>query len=437
MSRFHTLVSRLLPVEVWRAPLEPVLHPSPGRVRMVGLCLAAGQPLFYLIWTYLHPQPHEDLLSRLLLFALALVLLIGPVARAPRSTGTRRIMMAVCWVELPFFFQWMYLQNGGNAVWLASVCVMILVYHQLTDWRIATIGLATGYGAAWLLAGLSSAPPPPMEPSSDSINAILIAASWACALLLNLSAASLRRRRQLCHTLSTAGIMAHELRTPLATTAMIADALLVEARRMGPGDTGQRVEQMATRLHVLVRHMNHQIDTQIANAKLLNLPGPSDVVHAGTLARQALADYPFRGNREHDCVDLVVQEDFDFHGSSRQFTHVLHNLVNNALRSLATAGSSWHRGALRITVDVANGRGRIVVRDEGVGIDVQHHARLFDPFYSTDREVGHGLGLTLCREVVQGAGGQIRVRSAPAMGATFTIELPLAKPSPPLKPRST
>jgi two-component system CAI-1 autoinducer sensor kinase/phosphatase CqsS len=51
-------------------------------------------------------------------------------------------------------------------------------------------------------------------------------------------------------------------------------------------------------------------------------------------------------------------------------------------------------------------------------------ARIFQPFFSTDRGTGHGLGLAFCQRVVHAAHGSIRVKTAPHQGAVFTIELP-------------
>ncbi|HEY8355921.1 MAG TPA: ATP-binding protein, partial [Ramlibacter sp.] len=63
---------------------------------------------------------------------------------------------------------------------------------------------------------------------------------------------------------------------------------------------------------------------------------------------------------------------------------------------------------------------------KGIGMDADLQARIFQPFFSTDRGTGHGLGLAFCQRVVQGAHGTIRVKSQPHRGAIFTIELPLA-----------
>ena len=71
-------------------------------------------------------------------------------------------------------------------------------------------------------------------------------------------------------------------------------------------------------------------------------------------------------------------------------------------------------------------RGRIQVRDRGVGMEPALQSRIFQPFFSTARGSGHGLGLAFCQRVVHSARGTIRVESEPMRGATFTIELPVA-----------
>jgi two-component system CAI-1 autoinducer sensor kinase/phosphatase CqsS len=105
---------------------------------------------------------------------------------------------------------------------------------------------------------------------------------------------------------------------------------------------------------------------------------------------------------------------------------VLDNLIKNALRSLMAADSKYPSGALRIEVRQAQGRGRIIVADEGMGIDAALLPQIFKPFFSSNRGTGHGLGLAFCQQVVQSAGGNIHVKSEFAVGAVFTIELPIA-----------
>jgi two-component system CAI-1 autoinducer sensor kinase/phosphatase CqsS len=264
---------------------------------------------------------------------------------------------------------------------------------------------------------------PPLATELVLVNTMVIAFCISMGLLLGVSSANLRREH-LAHTLATMGIMAHELRTPLATMALVGDAVRGAAAGQEQA-AARRLEELSTRLQTLVRNMNHQIDTQIANARLMRLPGHKEAVSAASLVRDAVAAYPYRSTRERDCVKVEVGNDFMFEGSHALFAQVIDNLMKNALRSLAAASTASQPGDLSIEVDTLRGRGRIYFADRGVGIDPELQPRIFEPFFSTNRGTGHGLGLAFCQQVIQSAHGTIRVKSDLGQGATFTIELPV------------
>lgn len=410
--------------ELLQPLIEPILHPSRWRIRALGLSTAVGHPLFYLFWGKLLPQPYEPLDLRLIMSSMGLFLLLYlPFSSNPPSRRSAVLFTLIFWVTLPVFFSWMYLCNGGNAVWLASMSAMFLIYYHLTDWRIATLGSVSGGLVAWIAFEALGPALPPMPPELVATNAIVMGFGWYMALVLGLSSSNLRRE-QVNHTLTTMGIMAHELRTPLATMSLLGEAVKGEAPQ-APEESARRLEQLANRLHTLVRNMNHQIDTQIANARLLRLPQLRESIQAGELVREVLDNYPYRSSRERECVVLQVRRDFRFAGSHALFSQVIDNLVKNALRSLAAASTASRPGDLLVEVGTLHGRGRIVLTDRGIGIDPDLQQRIFEPFFSTDRGTGHGLGLAFCKRVIQGASGSIRVKSEPARGAIFTIELPL------------
>jgi signal transduction histidine kinase len=102
--------------------------------------------------------------------------------------------------------------------------------------------------------------------------------------MLGMSTSNLRRE-QLKQALDTMGIMAHELRTPLATMNLIGEAMRQEARTATPLRREQ-VEHLAHRLLNLVRNMHRQIDTQITNARLLRLPPATDLCALAQLSLQ-------------------------------------------------------------------------------------------------------------------------------------------------------
>jgi two-component system, CAI-1 autoinducer sensor kinase/phosphatase CqsS len=170
--------------------------------------------------------------------------------------------------------------------------------------------------------------------------------------------------------------------------------------------------------------MNHQIDSQIANARLMRLPRHQQAVSAATVVREAVAQYPYRSTRERESLAVRIHGDFMFRGSHAMFLQVVDNLIKNALRSLAAAKTASGPGDVLIEVGIAGRRGRIRVADRGVGIDAGVQSRIFEPFFSGDRVTGHGLGLAFCQRAVHTANGTIRVASHLTQGASFTIELP-------------
>ena len=426
-GRFAGLGSRFwarLQVELFQEQLALILHPSRWRLRWLGLFTLVGHPLFGWVWGQWLPQPYENTALRAVMGAMGLLLISESISSDPSSKLSARIFTLVFWIQLPLFFSWMYLCNSGNTVWLASFCAMVLIYYHVTDWRMATLGTVSGVLLGWTLFQAFGPEAAPMSEEQQAINTVVIGFSWASALLLGLSSANLRRDH-LQHTLSTIGIMAHELRTPLATMSLIGDAVRLEGQQL-PDPTGaERLDQLVVRMHTLVRNMNQQIDTQIANARLMRLPMHKEKIAAAELLRNVVKDYPYRSSRERDSVVLVLRKDFSFESSQRLFAQVINNLLKNAFRALAATSSAAQPGDLRIEVGVLNGCGRIIITDQGTGIAPELQARIFEPFFSPDRGTGHGLGLAFCQQVVQSARGSIRVRSELGRGAAFIIELPV------------
>jgi signal transduction histidine kinase len=114
---------------------------------------------------------------------------------------------------------------------------------------------------------------------------------------------------------------------------------------------------------------------------------------------------------------------------------VLFNLLLNARQAIQ------HRnGRIRITADrETEGRIAVHVADNGAGIPADRLPEIFNAFYSTKKDrpdkSGIGLGLTLCKEIVEEHGGAMRVASEPDRGTTFTFTLPQPEDKPQPEPR--
>ena len=418
--------------EIVRAPLEPILHPSTTRLQWLGLFTFGGHFLFAWLWGRLLPQPYEIFSVRVGLASMGLLLLLNPVNRDLTAKASIWVFGLMFWAQLPVYFGWMYLMNEGNKIWLASLCSMVLIYYHITDWRLATLGTVTGFALAALLFQLTRTDQVWLGLALD--NLAVLSFAWVMSMMLGMSGANLRRAR-LINTLSTMGVMAHELRTPLASVNLMGDVLRGLAQADMPEAKRKKLMELSARLQNMVRSMNRQIDTQISNAQLLRLPRPTTRIMGFELVQDVVAQYPYRSNGERECVTLDLKEDFCFLGSRAQFAQVLVNLIKNALHSLASSSEALQTGALHITVSVSGSRGCLTVADKGMGIPLAKQQRVFEPFFSLQSTVGNGLGLTFCKNVVEAANGLLSLRSAPPHGATFTIDLPIhhhtsAEPSP-------
>ena len=116
--------------------------------------------------------------------------------------------------------------------------------------------------------------------------------------------------------------------------------------------------------------------------------------------------------------------------------HVLVNLVQNSIDALAEKKfEDGERATIWITSRTENGRGLIVVRDNGMGIEQKTLDKIFDPFFTT-KEVGKGmgLGLSICYRIVQGYGGKISVKSERGKYCEFTLDFPAKREESDIEP---
>lgn len=103
----------------------------------------------------------------------------------------------------------------------------------------------------------------------------------------------------------------------------------------------------------------------------------------------------------------------------QEFQQVMVNLLTNAIEAVDVGGE-----VEVITADADEGFVTISVKDNGVGIEKAHMPQLFDPFFTSGKESGTGLGLSLSYGIVHRYGGRLEVSSSPGEGAIFELHLP-------------
>ena len=212
--------------------------------------------------------------------------------------------------------------------------------------------------------------------------------------------------------------MSHELRTPL--NAILGFAQLLELRAKTPGD-GECVDQILTAGRHLLGLINEVLDISRIESGALSIS--NEAVELGEVVEQCIQLITPLAKTKNVNVTRTTSALWTANvlADRQRSTQVLLNLLSNAVNYNRENGS----------VTVACQRSdkktiRLSVSDTGIGIAPANLKRLFQPFdrlQSISGE-GAGLGLALCKRLVEMMGGRIGVESKPGEGAVFWIELP-------------
>ena len=112
--------------------------------------------------------------------------------------------------------------------------------------------------------------------------------------------------------------------------------------------------------------------------------------------------------------------------SATQLGQVALNLLINAMQALPD-GRLPEQSRVDIQIVAAGDRARFSVADNGRGVADDMKEKIFDPFFTTKEAGGTGLGLAISKQIVEEAGGTLRVEDTPGGGATFVVELPIVE----------
>jgi two-component system OmpR family sensor kinase len=180
----------------------------------------------------------------------------------------------------------------------------------------------------------------------------------------------------------------------------------------------RRIEEESVRMSTLV-------DDMLLIARLdQGRPLETEPVDLQAIARDAAADAravaPQREIKLESSAPVVIS------GDDMRLRQVVGNLMRNAL--VHTPGTT----PIEIAVSRENGLARLSVADHGPGLPTDQLEKIFEPFYRADPSRnrdsgGAGLGLSIVNAVVSAHGGKVKVKETSGGGATFEVELPLAK----------
>ncbi len=187
-----------------------------------------------------------------------------------------------------------------------------------------------------------------------------------------------------------------------------------------------------SRIQYEVRHMNHIVDLFLLSADAVRQQLEADEeVSMQDVVEAVIKRYPFAAQSQRDAVRVEVRSDFTFAGKHELTVVILLNLLRNALKALHRAG----KGRIRIVVDGSRDAPRLLFIDTGCGIAAPQLPLIFKRFYSYPPNSGSGIGLALCKEIIDAWKANIRCISREWAYTIFVLEfpkLPQARPAVPL-----
>jgi two-component system sensor histidine kinase SenX3 len=217
--------------------------------------------------------------------------------------------------------------------------------------------------------------------------------------------------------------VSHELKTPVAALGLLAETLATE-------DDPAVARRLAQRMVGDALRLGRMIDDLLELSRIESEQTPvREPVPVHLVVAEAVEQV--RPVAEHHGVDVRVAEarrSLTVTGDRRQIASAVFNLLDNAVK-YSEPGSF-----VDVKTNLDGQRVNIDVRDQGTGIPIRDHERVFERFYRVDRgrsdTPGTGLGLAIVRHVAGNLGGEVRLQSREGEGSTFTLVLPAGPAAP-------
>jgi signal transduction histidine kinase len=221
-------------------------------------------------------------------------------------------------------------------------------------------------------------------------------------------------------------MITHELKTPLVPIQGYADILL-------SGHLGNLTDKQRERIGIikssaasLLQLISDLLDVQKLELGQLKMKKLATSIHSAV--SKSIETLLPQIEEEKITVENKVEQDLQVPHDVERINQVLTNLIKNSLKAVKP-----NSGKITISSEEDQNEVRISVTDNGVGIPYEKQPKIFTKFYQVDASLtrekgGSGLGLSICKGIIEAHGGRISLKSTPGSGTTVTFSLPKVDP---------
>ncbi|NTU54290.1 MAG: response regulator [Chlorobiaceae bacterium] len=411
---------------------------SPSNTLAVALFGAPANLVFYFLFKYIFHLPYESLSLRFIATLLCLSALLRP--RLPDSLQPYFPFywnLSMIFV-LPFVFTVNLIMNNFHELWLYWEIFMVFVLIMFVQhWIMFLFDLIVGVTAAIWFCLLSPDIPPLHVTFNITLYSIVLIFTIVVGYFFsfsNMQSMKTEERRKADEKnralQALAGSIAHEMRNPLSQIRHSLDEIMMEIPQLDSDNesvnvSNKSVETIHKRIaqaHMAVNRGTHVINMTLENFKTAEVSYENLVcLSATSVTRKAIEEYGYASEQERHMIHLRSGEDFMFLGDENNYILVLYNLIVNALHALHPIPG----GRIDIYFQSGEKRNRITIRDNGPGIPQDIRYKIFDPFFTSGKKEGTGLGLAFCKRVMLSFRGDIICNSEVGQYTEFTLEFPV------------
>lgn len=218
-------------------------------------------------------------------------------------------------------------------------------------------------------------------------------------------------------------ILSHDMKNPTAAIIGLSELLMMKSDKYNIPDVRETAENINTSIKTLYNLMENLLEWSMLQSNEMK-HRPKNVIISDLIA-ESTEIYKNNFEKKNILFSTEVKDRIIAYCDPDMIKTIIRNLLSNAIKFTKP------NGEISLKTNIINNYVHIAIKDSGIGIDESTIGKLFliEEKFSTEgtmKEKGTGLGLILCKELIEKNEGEIWVTSEPEIGTTFTFSLPLS-----------